>query len=460
MTFCKKIDTGNNSTMVSTLEPVNLTTTSATLKGHVSNSAGEFSDVGFIYDKAGALKKDSSPRVEGVLDGNSFSAVLKDLSSATDYEYIARAVVDGKEEYGKLLTFTTQVNPVTAIQITPSSLELFLGRNESAQLTAEITPPDASDPSVTWSSSAPAVATVSDKGLVQAVSEGKTVITAQSASNGKVKAECTVSVKYPIVTELQLNYTSAKICEVSSKTLQLVATVKPSDAFDKTLSWSSSDPGVATVSSDGLVTAVSSGSVTITVKNEKSGKTASCSIHVYYRPEAVDLGLSVKWAAANLGAKSSADQGFYGYWGWTDSKGDTVYSGGSTTLPPIYDAARTNLGGTWRLPTSDEMQELLDNCTWTWENNSERRGYKVTGKNSRAIFIPASISAGYYIKYTDSVRWHDTGSGYHWTATRTTGSSNYPHIFIVGPSNQHQLATNQTYVLSSYYCNFRPVCSK
>ncbi|MBR3846448.1 MAG: DUF1566 domain-containing protein [Alistipes sp.] len=68
-----------------------------------------------------------------------------------------------------------------------------------------------------------------------------------------------------------------------------------------------------------------------------------------------------------------------------------------------YDAARANWGGSWRLPTKAEFQELIDKCTWTWTSQGGHNGYKVTGKNGNSIFLPAagwrggsSLGAGEY----------------------------------------------------------------
>ena len=102
--------------------------------------------------------------------------------------------------------------------------------------------------------------------------------------------------------------------------------------------------------------------------------------------EAVDLGLSVKWANMNLGASKSSDYGTYYAWGETKpkkyyswdtyawSKGNAQYlikyspSDGKTQLEASDDAARANWGGDWRMPTAKEFEELVnpDNCTWEW----------------------------------------------------------------------------------------------
>jgi hypothetical protein len=125
--------------------------------------------------------------------------------------------------------------------------------------------------------------------------------------------------------------------------------------------------------------------------------------------EAVDLGLSVKWANMNVGAKKPSGYGSYFAWGETKpkeyyswktyawSKGDSEFlTKYSTTdrrmqLAPVDDAAHTVLGGQWRMPTADEFDELVnpDNCTWEWTSQDGVNGYKVTGKKTgNSIFLP------------------------------------------------------------------------
>jgi hypothetical protein len=125
--------------------------------------------------------------------------------------------------------------------------------------------------------------------------------------------------------------------------------------------------------------------------------------------EAVDLGLSVKWASMNMGAKKATDFGTYYAWGETQpkefyswatyswSKGDSQYltkystTDRRTQLAPVDDAAHTNWGGKWRMPTVDEYEELTDpdKCTWEWTTKDGVNGYKVTGKKTgNSIFLP------------------------------------------------------------------------
>ena len=135
--------------------------------------------------------------------------------------------------------------------------------------------------------------------------------------------------------------------------------------------------------------------------------------------EYVDLGLpsGLKWAKCNVGAETETDFGDYFMWGSTepnnnttcdwehvpfnngsleydsayfDSVKDTVAPNGS--LAKEYDAASQVMGGDWRMPTKDEIQELLDNTIKEWAQVNGVNGYKFTASNGNSIFIPA---AGY-----------------------------------------------------------------
>jgi hypothetical protein len=198
----------------------------------------------------------------------------------------------------------------------------------------------------------------------------------------------------------------------------LVATVSPSNATNKTVTWSSSKTAVATVSSSGVVTATAAGTATITAS--AGGKTATCAVTVTRpssRPEAVDLGLSVKWATFNLGASSPEEYGDYYAWGETSTKNDyswdtykwcngsyntlTKYNilsnygtvDNKITLELSDDAAHVTWGDNWRMPTDAEWTELRENCTWIWTTQNGKNGYKVASKtNGNSIFLPA---AGY-----------------------------------------------------------------
>lgn len=109
----------------------------------------------------------------------------------------------------------------------------------------------------------------------------------------------------------------------------------------------------------------------------------------------VDLGLSVKWATCNLGASSPGDYGDYYAWGETSIK--SIYTSDNNRSAHVefdiggfhdLDAACANWGGTWRMPTQDEMKALCDKCAWRETTQGDKKGYQVTGPNGDRIFLP------------------------------------------------------------------------
>lgn len=158
--------------------------------------------------------------------------------------------------------------------------------------------------------------------------------------------------------------------------------------------------------------------------------------------EYVDLGLpsGLKWASCNIGAEKSEDYGDYLAWGETQPKRDyseskyeycvwvpaefdedgfQIRNGyyeyidlGDDISGTDYDAAHVRWGGSWRMPTKSEFQELKDNCTWTWIVKGSTNGYKITGSNNNWIFLPAcggrQGSNSYY---------NTNHGGEYWTST-------------------------------------------
>lgn len=135
------------------------------------------------------------------------------------------------------------------------------------------------------------------------------------------------------------------------------------------------------------------------------------------RGDAVDLGLSVKWGTCNIGATKPVEYGNYYAWGETSTK-DTVYSykfltpdlehltkychnprhgtpDGKSRLEKNDDVASVVLGGKWRMPTKQEIEELIEKCSWSWTSINGVLGYVVTGSNGNSIFLPASGAVGY-----------------------------------------------------------------
>lgn len=202
----------------------------------------------------------------------------------------------------------------------------------------------------------------------------------------------------PLVSSVSLNVHEETLTAPGG-TLQLTATVYPEGALNKEVRWSSSKESIATVSQDGLVTACHPGRADITVTTLDGGKTDVCHVTVEGpAPKAVDLGLSVKWADINVGAISESDPGSYFAWGEVGTKdlykdSNYKYRGGDSkpnppsVLPASEDAASVNLGGSWRMPTKDEAQELISNCTWEKTSVDGKEGWRVS-RNGKSIFLP------------------------------------------------------------------------
>lgn len=145
---------------------------------------------------------------------------------------------------------------VSEIKLSKSAIELKAG--ESVELEAFVIPQNAEYDGFVWSSSDSGIASVDQNGLVLAVSAGEAVISVEAA--GK-KAECSVVVLPPDVSEVIIDKTEVEV--VRGQSVQLTAQVKPEDAVDKTVKWTSSNKNIATVSSDGLVSTLAVGNVVI-----------------------------------------------------------------------------------------------------------------------------------------------------------------------------------------------------
>jgi len=172
---------------------------------------------------------------------------------------------------------------VTGVTLDRTTMTLTAG-GATGTLVATVAPATATNKSVTWSSNAPAVATVVN-GVVTPLTEGATTITVTTVDGNKT-ATCAVTVNpAPVaVTSVSLNKTTTSI--VAGATETLVATVLPADATDKTVTWSSSAEAVATVA-NGVVTTLTEGTTTITVTTVDGNKTATCAVTVAAAPVAV-----------------------------------------------------------------------------------------------------------------------------------------------------------------------------
>ena len=216
--------------------------------------------------------------------------------------------------------------------------------------------------------------------------------------------------------------------------------------------------------------------------------------------EAVDLGLpsGTKWATMNIGAYSAYDRGKFFQWGeitncsgdenvtWNSNykPGNVAYTGTSSSAcgtenDPMYadgtigkddtgnwngciagdakyDAATANWGGSWKMPTKEQMEELISQCTWTYTNSTNSNGfsgYTVRGRNGNSIFLPL----GGYRQYLNLDRGNSCGS--YWSATVSTNSAakaDYLTFEINATSGNAKVTTTDRV----YGFNIRPVSNE
>lgn len=206
----------------------------------------------FVWDtdNANVLIVDANGFVTGVNPG-----VAHILARATDGSGVVGSV-----------QITVLPIPVDSVSLNTGEIQVYTsGPNRTAQLMATVLPSNAGDPSLTWSSSNNAVACVNSSGLITGVSAGTCTITARSNSNPAAYAVCTVVVKQ-LITDLTLDSTSVSLN--SGDTLQPKLNIFPANATNQNVKWFTSDPNVATVNTDGIVTAVGGGSALIFVAAE------------------------------------------------------------------------------------------------------------------------------------------------------------------------------------------------
>jgi len=183
------------------------------------------------------------------------------------------------------VTVKKQTIPVTSIKVTPETATLKVG--QTTDLKAEVTPTDATDPTVNWESSNTDVATVDKNGTVTALAAGKVTITASSVSDPAITDTCDITVEVPVKS---VTVTPKTATIKVGKTTDLKAEVTPTDATVNTVTWSSSDETVAAVDQNGTVTAKAAGTATITaVSDDNNTISDSCEVTVEKNTYAVTV---------------------------------------------------------------------------------------------------------------------------------------------------------------------------
>ena len=155
--------------------------------------------------------------------------------------------------------------------------EATLMEGETLTLSATVSPNDAKDKTLIWSSTDETVATVSE-GVVTAVSEGMTTIAATSV-DGDISATCTVTVKPKVIAVESVSLDKSSLTITEGREASLTVTVKPENATNRNVTWTSSDENIASVEA-GIITALKAGSATISAVSEDGGKTAECKVTV------------------------------------------------------------------------------------------------------------------------------------------------------------------------------------
>lgn len=346
------------------------------------------------------------------------------------------------------VTVKSATIPVESVSLSLSSLTLEEGKTET--LIATVFPENATDKTVTWSSSMIDVATVND-GVVTALAAGEATITATS---GSASATCTVSVTPKQVLVSSIVLSSSKIlCLYGGETKTLTANIYPQDATNKSVTWVSSDSSIATVE-NGTIIPIASGTIDVyaTATDGSNVNSNTCVVSVIKEPEgSVFLGTYTSdgnplfWAKCNLGAEKPEDYGDYFAWGEVVPKNlndpesyrnyifytDPVHKKYSkyvdnenfgdvdnkTSLEPEDDAAHIILGGTWRMPTKAEMIDLVRNCKVDWETVNGVPGClftcKTEGLGNNTLFFPKAGRVDYDGLETEYVR----TDGFYWTST-------------------------------------------
>ena len=248
---------------------------------------------------------------------------------------------------------------VTGVSVSPATLSLVEGTSD--QLRATVTPSDAANKSVSWTSSATAIATVDNTGKVTAVSAGTATITVKTADGGKT-ATCAVTVTTKVIPVTGISIEEGATAEVEEgKTVALTAKVQPDNATDKTVTWTSSNKAIATVA-DGVVTGVAAGQAVITAK--AGDKEATCTVTVK-RPEPVD-GKSMKEVTADdLGKLIGLDGKVY------PSILSAVASGTVASAVIVYVGSETAEGSfTHGLAMSMRDAVSSSGYTFNWKTSS------------------------------------------------------------------------------------------
>jgi uncharacterized protein YjdB len=238
--------------------------------------------------QTGVTWESSNPAVAMVLNGANGMVMAVSEGTAT---ITAISTVDSSKRAACTVTVSNTLVPVTGISLNQSTLNLGIGGRNT--LIVIYTPSNTTQTGVTWTSSNESVATVSN-GEVTGISNGTATITATSTANSSKKATCTVTVSNTIVPVTRISLNQGYVNLGPGNTFNLTVTYFPSNTTQMGVTWTSNNPAVATVDSNGQVTAVSGGYAQITARSTANiDLTAVCTISVEIPLTGISLSDSV-----------------------------------------------------------------------------------------------------------------------------------------------------------------------
>ena len=204
---------------------------------------------------------------------NNGKIMAKETGKAT----ITVKTKDGGKTATCQITVFAEAIPVTGVVLNRSEVTLLKG--DSVTLSAKLTPDNATNNNVTWTSSRPEVAKVDENGVVTGLKAGKTTITVKTKDGNKTdKCEITVENITVDVEEITLN--TEELTMTLNETKQLTATITPANATNKKIRWTTSDKMIAKVDDTGKITPVNIGKVLITAEASNGKKTAKCVVTI------------------------------------------------------------------------------------------------------------------------------------------------------------------------------------
>lgn len=290
----------------------------------------------------GVTFKSSNP---AVLEVNKTSGKIRAIKPGT------ATVTCTTNDTGKTAKCVVTVKAVVPTKVTLNKTSGSMNYNQTYQLKATVYPSNATDKSLTWKSSDPSVVYVNSKGVIQALKPGKSAVITCTTVSGKKVAQCTVKVNPIKVTGVKLNKSSGSM--KLSQTYTLKATVSPSNATNKAVTWTSSNPKVVTVNSSGTIKAVGTGTATITCKTKDGGYKTACIIQVK----------SVKVLGVTLNKTSV-----------TMNKGATY-----TLTPTVVPTNATNKSVTWKSSNTSVATVSGGKVTAVGKGTCEVKVYTVDG---------------------------------------------------------------------------------